>query len=180
MKSFFEGIARGAQKLEQASAKMAKVASDLERRSYALKIRTTARLGEEWFMACRLALRAALDLVEHRVQLDEKLNADPQFKKAFLELDPNYGNRELPRKPEPAWVRAGRPTEPTTAMENPSDPLERQLRQEGFDEAVAQHDELIRKIAEDLARKPSLQEPFRKELIRRGLEQVLRKEFPDV
>ncbi|WP_272007817.1 hypothetical protein [Roseovarius sp. ZX-A-9] len=178
MKSFFEASARGAQKMAQASAKMEKSASDLKRRTYAMKIRTKARLNEEWFRMCRLSLRAALDYVEHVVQLDEKLNADPELKKIFLELDPDYG-KQMPREPEPAWVRAGRPSAPTSAMENPGDPLEMQLRQEGFDEAVVQHEELIRSIRRDLARKPALREPFKKELACRGLGQVLREEFPD-
>lgn len=178
MKSFFKAIARGAQKMEQASAKMAKSTADLKSRTYAMKIRTKARVNEEWFRMCGISLRAALDYVEHAVQLDEKLNADPIFKKIFLELEPDYG-KQMRREPEPAWVRAARPSAPTTAMENPGDPLEMQLRQEGFDEAVVQHEELIRSIRRDLARKPALREPFKKELARRGLGQVLREEFPD-
>ncbi|WP_151978137.1 MULTISPECIES: hypothetical protein [unclassified Roseovarius] len=178
MKSFFEAIARGAQKMEQASAKMAKSASDLERRTYAMKVRTKARLNEEWFRMCRISLRAALDYVEHTVQLNEELNADPKLKKSFLELAPDYG-KQMPLEPEPAWVHAGRPCAPTTAMENLGDPLEMQLRQEGFDEAVVQHEEFISSIRRDLARKPALREPFKKELARRGLGRVLREEFPD-
>lgn len=179
MKSFFEAIARGAQKMEQASAKMAKSASDLERRTYATNIRTKARLNEKWFIMCRISLRSALDYVEHAVHLDEELNSDPKLKKFFLELNPDYG-KQMPREPEPDWVRAARPSAPTTAMENPGDPLELQLRQEGFDEAMVQHEELIRSIRRDLARKPALREPFKKELARRGLGRVLREEFFDL
>lgn len=176
IRSFLAGLTSGAEKLEQGAQRLNEAAGRMAQRSEAFRFRTEGMLTDTpWFTDFEGSVKGCLMLAREEASREEELDVTPGMREIYAQVSLEFGEPSpLEQQPEPEWVRQGAPMEPINL---PKDLEAAKHYREGFQAALHNHAAFVQQVNEELRKRPAMREPFRKYMIRCGLQKVLDDQF---
>lgn len=135
----------------------------------------------EWFRHFRVVVSSILTSAEQFAEIDRQLEADPQLRKIFTQLDSEFSQRESRKLSsrsagssiDIAWIKSG----PPQALQPDLDPVVDEIQKQFYAKCMKNHEEFIKKIRRHLHHQPDLKLHFERLMRDKGLGPILHKYF---